>query len=273
MALVRQVRTGGENGGNDRHHPGHTFTLGRTPAMARAVSILGAGLMLAAAGATKAAVTIADWTFDTSALSGYGTNIGGIKPEGGVNMGTSSASGYHASSSTTWSSPAGNNSQYSFSSDHWAANDYYQFSVSTVGFVQITVAFDQISSDTGPANFHFEYSTDGGASFATFANYTNNHTAFTVSSTTYNENLSAMTGLNNDAGVIFRLADANSISENGGTVGTSGTSGTSKIDNFIVSGIAAVPEPGEAGAVAGVGMLTLCSIRLWRQRQKNAAEV
>ena len=220
-------------------------------------------LIFAGACAGRAAI-VADWTFETSVPNAYGTTIGGIVAESGDNASTSTASGVHANSKTSWSSPLGNQTLHSFSADYWAANDYYQFSVSTVGFVQISVAFDQISSSTGPANFHFEYSTDAGASFSTFADYAIKHTAFTISSTTFNENLSAMTGLDNSAGVVFRLVDANSISENGATVQTGGTD---KIDNFVVSGISAVPETPAWGAISGAGLLALCGWRVWRQRR------
>jgi hypothetical protein len=214
----------------------------------------------------KAAI-IADWTFETSQPNiptPGAANSSSYASEIGINASSSYASGQHADATTVWSSPAGNGSAHSFSSTKWASGDYYQFSVSTVGFVQISVAFDQISSGTGPANFHFEYSTDGGANFSTFADYAITHTTFTVSSTTFNENLSAMTGLDNNAGVVFRLVDANSTSEGGGTVNTTGTS---KVDNFIVNGISVVPEPPGWGAISALGLLGICGLREWRQRR------
>lgn len=228
--------------------------------LATAVFFLGASLIFSCASEGKADV-IADWTFETSQPA----TAGPFSPE----IGSGSASGSHSSGDYYYSSPAGNGSLHSFSSSHWTAGDYFQFSVSTVGFSQISVVFDQISSSTGPANFHFEYSTDGGVNFSTFADYTITHTAFTVSTTTYNENLGAMTGLDNNAGVVFRLADADSTSESGGMVGTGGTS---KVDNFIVSGIAAVPEPAMWGTISALSLLGVCGLHEWR-RQRAKSEI
>lgn len=182
--------------------------------------------------------TIASWTFETS----QPTTAGPLSPE----VGSGSATGSHASAST-YSSPAGNGSAHSFSSNTWAVNDYYQFQTSTTGSSGIALQFDQTSSGTGPRDFKVYYSTDGttftdsGYAYAVLANASPNPTwNATTSSPLYTNivNLGTVTALNNKAAVYFRLVDTSTTSASGGTVATAGTS---RVDN--VSVLNNVPEP------------------------------
>jgi hypothetical protein len=228
-------------------------------------------LVLMAVGACvgRAAVTLADWTFETSAPNGYGTTIGGIAPEAGVNAGTSTASGFHVSPSTAWSSPAGNcGTAHSFSADRWGVGDYFQFKTTTLGYNNIMVAFEQTSSSTGPSAFKLAYSTDG-ATYCDIAGdsyivgmTTWSTTSGTLKGTVLNFDLSSITAVNNDSVVYFRLIDNNNTAANGGVVGTIGSS---RIDDFTISGVETVPEPAAWGAISGAGLLALCSLRVWRQ--------
>ncbi|HYA79233.1 MAG TPA: hypothetical protein VED19_01835 [Candidatus Nitrosopolaris sp.] len=103
--------------------------------------------------------TIAKWTFETSVPAGTpgaGVWITNVAAEVGSGM----AAGLHAGNAT-YSSSAGNGSAHSFSSTAWAMGDFYQFAVSTIGFQNVTVGYDQTGSATGPRDFVFSYSTDG----------------------------------------------------------------------------------------------------------------
>src|SRR5262249_15573774 len=111
-----------------------------------------AAVAVSYAASNAMAGTIANWTFETS----QPVTAGPVAPEAGVG----SALGSHAGTST-YSSPAGNGSAHSFSSNVWAIGDYYQFQVSTVGQSQIGLVFDQTSSGTGPRDFKVAYSTNG----------------------------------------------------------------------------------------------------------------
>ncbi|MEA3186589.1 MAG: fibronectin-binding autotransporter adhesin, partial [Chthoniobacter sp.] len=181
-----------------------------------------------------AADVIADWTFETSAP----TTAGPFAPE--VALTSGSASGSHAGAAV-YSSPVGNGSQHSFSSTLWAVGDYWQFALSTVGYRELTLSFDQLSSNSGPGQFQFSYSSDG-------SSFTNIGSPYTVSpnasptgwsqttaitATTYTFDLRSFSALNN-GNTFFRLTDTSTTSASGGTVATGGTD---RVDNFIVSGI------------------------------------
>ena len=204
---------------------------------------------------SQAAVELAKWTFENSSLPAIGTTITGTDysygvADSGALVAGSSASGHHASSSTAWTSPVGNGSLKSFSANTWTggtSGDYWQFTVSTVGYSSIKLSWDQASSNTGPRDYGLYYSTDG-STFTSIGDYivlANASPNPTWSSGTprpefsYSEDLSSITVLNNATLVYFRLVDESTISANGGTVATGGTD---RVDNFTVSG-AVVPEP------------------------------
>jgi hypothetical protein len=187
------------------------------------------------------AVLIGGWTFETSPPADVtGATIGGILADSG----TGTASGVHASASTAWSTPSGNGSANSLSSNNWAVNDYYQFQISTVGFEDIIVSWDHARSSTGPGTFDFAYSVDNGTTFTVGLNdYTvgvstsptawNGTTGFPAYSNSVN--LSSVTALDQAPSVLFRLI---------AVAAPSAATGTNRVDNFAVNGsIAAIPEP------------------------------
>jgi hypothetical protein len=220
--------------------------------------------LLVAAASIQAQI-VAQWTFETTsgAITGGGTSLSGIVPE----VGTGFASGLHANSSTTWSSPSGNGSAHSFNASHWTVGDYFQFQTTTVGYNNIRLSYDQASSSTGPGRGVLQYSTDGslftqvGLEYLIQPNGTPNTT---WNMTTYNPvytftyDLSGIPALNNAASVYFRIVDTQTISAGGGTVGLTGTD---RIDNFT---LAVVPEP---QGLAVLGGLCLFAWRQLRRRQ------
>jgi hypothetical protein len=209
--------------------------------------------------------TIADWTFQTAASTNNiigtgktpGTTQSGISAD--IGLGTASAS--HASASTAWSIPAGNGSTNSWSANTWALGDYYQFTVSTVGYSGITISYDQTGSATGPGSFALQYSTDGQNFTTSGGNNTllvSTWTPGTVANGfTFNYDLSSVSALNGDATAYFRVVDE--AATTGGAIngGNVGTAGTDRIDNFIVSGVASAPEPSSIalGLVGGIAFL------------------
>ena len=222
-------------------------------------AIVISALAIGFASANAQAATIATWTFESSVP----TTAGPIAPE----VGSGTATGSHAAGAAVYSNPAGNGSNESFSADNWQVGDYWQFSVSSAGFSNIALSWDQTSSNTGPRDFTLAYSTNGTTftnllSYSVLANATPNPT---WSATTphpefhFTQDLSSLLGVNNQTSLIFRLTDASTVSANGGAIGTAGTD---RVDNFSVSGtaVAAVPVPA-AVWLLGSALMGLTGLR------------
>ena len=206
---------------------------------------------------SASAAVIASWSMATavpSAVTGTSYNYG-VADSGELTSGTMLSSG-HAASATTYSSPAGNGSTYAFSSNNWAIGDYYQVSVSTIGYSGVSISWDQTRSSTGPATFDAVMSVDGGANWTTIlAGYSviqaglagTNTTSWNSTTSQAAFTLTAVAGAAADeqANVLFRLRS---------TV-MSVSPGTNRIDNFIVS---TVPAP---GAIALLGLAGLIGRR------------
>jgi MYXO-CTERM domain-containing protein len=231
-------------------HPARAGRIGRRFRVMSKTTLAAALAVAAVTGAAHAQGVLANWTFETSVPA----TAGPFAAEGGINGATSQASGFHAGAAA-YSSPAGNGSAHSFSSNTWAINDYYQFTTSTLGFTNIRFQWDQTSSNTGPRDFSLMWSTDG-VTFTSLATTTvlanaspNPVWNATTASPIYTTGpLAAPAALNNQAIVYFRLVDMSTVSANGGTVATAGTD---RIDNVTIS---SVPGPG-AAALLGVGGL------------------
>lgn len=224
-------------------------------------TMLKSALLLALIATAAQAATITQWTFETSSpnFTGalfVGEAIGPLAAE----VGTGSASGVHASASTTYTKPAGNGSVSSFSSNNWAIGDYYQFATATTGFTGISISLDQTRSSTGPAEFSLSYSTNGtdynavsGATWSVNRNFTYSDTTTgnswstskTATNTSVSFDLSVISALNDAASVSFRIISTS-------TPGS--TAGTNRVDNVTIAGtaISAIPEPSSTAALAGL---------------------
>jgi PEP-CTERM motif len=205
---------------------------------------------------------IADWTFQTSAstnnIIGSGTTPGATQSGISADLGLGTASATHASSATAWSIPSGNGSTNSWSANTWSAGDFYQFSVSSAGFTNITLSYDQTGSATGPGKFALAYSLNG-SSFTIFG-VTNSlivstWTPGTVQSGfTFSYDLSSVTSLANQASpIFFQVIDEATTTGGAINAGNVGTGGTDRIDNFSVFGtsLSAAPEPTTLALVFG----------------------
>lgn len=199
---------------------------------------------------------IANWTFETTVP----TTVGPFSPE----IGSGQASfGNIGSTASTISSPAGNGSAHSFSANGWDVNDYFQFSVSTVGFEGITISLDQMGSNTGPKNFEIDYSTDG-LSFNSFSTYSVTNDSWSAtgapkSNSNHSFDLSSVTALDGQSTIYFRLIDVSTTAIN--SASPVATTGTGRIDNFIVNGVSSVPEPSSIALAAVGGIACLFAVR------------
>ena len=215
-------------------------------------------VVAATAVATSAsAAVVAGWTITTAFPTGAGNVPTGVTyTVGAANEGLqttgSELRSVHSLAAATYTSPAGNGSQYAFSSNNWSTGDFYEARLSTLGYSDISISWDQTRSSTGPATFELVMSTDGGANFTTLlASYTvlqsgGGGAPGTWSSTTYNPIYSlnqAAAAADNQANVIFRFR----------SLATTAAAGSSRIDNVMIySG--PVPAPG-ASALLGVAGL------------------
>lgn len=225
--------------------------------------LLAAGLVTTAS--SQAATVLSSWTFETNTPADLtdNTTSPSVVAESGVFTTGYVASGVHVSALTDWSTPTGNGSLNSFSTNNWAIGDYYQFSTSTVGYSEILLQFAQTSSSTGPGEFKVAYQVNGGG-YTDFANYTvlpnqagapglgNWNGTTKITGYNYTFDLSSITALDEATSVDFRLivrtnADA-------APPGTIAAAGTSRVDN--VSIIAVVPEP-SAAVLGSLGLLAL----------------
>ena len=206
---------------------------------------------------SASAAVIASWSMPTAvpaATTGTSYNYGAAN-SGELTSGTMLSSA-HAVAATTYSSPTGNGSTYSLSSNNWTIGDYYQVSVSTIGYSGVSISWDQTRSGTGPATFDAVMSVDGGTNWTTIlAGYSvvqaglagTNTTSWNSTTSQAAFTLTAVAGAAADeqANVLFRLRS---------TV-MSVSPGTNRIDNFIVS---TVPAP---GAIALLGLAGLIGRR------------
>lgn len=203
----------------------------------------------------SAQAQIAEWTFDSLALSASDTNSTSLFNVA-ADVGSGTASSTHVTT-TVFSIPVGNGSAESVSATKWSVNDYWQFRTSTLGSSGIEVSWNQTGSSTGPGKFLLEYSTDGstftpvGSDNTVLENGTPHSTWGTGSRSafyTFTYNLSSITALNNASSVYFRLFDDSTLSTSGGTVGTTGSD---RVDNFDIT---VIPEPASA-VLGGLGLM------------------
>jgi hypothetical protein len=220
---------------------------------------------MALAGGSSESTLLSAWSFPT-ALVNNPPPTGQIYSYGAADQGIlaagSSFRGVHASSASTWTSPAGNSSLYSLSGNTWAIGDYWEARFSTTGYSDINVGWDQARSSTGPANFEVVVSIDGGSSFTTvLASYAvlqsgGGGAPGTWQSTgaylsIYSNTVSLTSIASNQADVIVRWR---------ATSAPGGTGGSNRMDNVLVYSGPVIPVP-TPGAVALLGLAGLAARR------------
>jgi hypothetical protein len=243
--------------------------------VAKMKKFLALALLITASASPAFADTLATWTFESSGLGsstptelpGAGTSTTNFLAEGGLQAGTAIATGFHTGAAT-YTSPAGNGSTKSLSSQTWAVGDYYQFQLNTLGESGLSLSYDQTGSGTGPRDFQLSYSLDGssftsiGSTYAILLNGApnsawNGTTAQPVFTLSYD--LGSVTAINNASAVYFRVTDMSTTAINGTTVGSGGTS---RIDNFSLF-TTPVPEPSSFA----IGLIGLGAFAAWKRKK------
>ena len=110
-----------------------------------------AAVAASVAAATASADLVCGWSMPTAVPA---ATTGGSYNYGAADQGTGAAgsmlSSAHAVAATTYSSPTGNGSTYSFSTNNWTIGDNYQVAFSTIGSAGLSISWDQTRSGTGP---------------------------------------------------------------------------------------------------------------------------
>jgi len=222
----------------------------------KSIVSLTAGAIAVALVSSADGAMIAGWSITTAFPTGTGnvptgqTYSVGAADQGDQTAG-SSLSSYHLLAAATYTSPSGNGSQYSFSSNNWSIGDYYEARVSTSNYANISVSWDQARSSTGPSSFELIFSIDGGSSWTTVTNYTvlqsgGGGSPATWSSTVYSALYSssqALAGAENASLLIVRFR----------SLVTAAATGSNRIDNVVISGDL-VPAPGAVALLAVAGL-------------------
>ena len=219
---------------------------------------LTAGAIAVALVSSANGAMIAGWSITTAFPTGAGnvptgnTYSVGAADQGDQTSG-SSLSSYHTLAAATYTSPAGNGSQYAFSSNNWSIGDYYEARVSTSNYSNISVSWDQARSSTGPASFELIFSVDGGTSWTTVAAYTvlqsgGGGAPGTWSSTTYN-------ALYSSSQALAGAEDASLLIVRFRSLVTAAATGSNRIDNVVISGDV-VPAPGAVALLAVAGLVS-----------------
>ena len=227
--------------------------------MTRSTVIAACAALTAATASIASADLIAGWTITTAFPTGAGnvpvgtTYSVGAADTGLLTVGTELKS-VHASAAATYTSPAGNASTYSFSSNNWGIGDYYEARVNTTGYGSLGISFDTVRSSTGPATFTLIMSTDGGTTWSTLiSSYAviqggggGGQPAWTTSGsrqTIYNITSPVGTSADNQALVIFRMQ----------SLAAGAASGSARVDNVEITGTL-VPAPSAAGLLGLVAL-------------------
>lgn len=216
--------------------------------------------------ATANAAIITQWTFnDGDGSTGTGTTSTAIGTGFASLLGGATATFASGNSGAGSSDPeVADDSGWNLST--WAAQGSgsgtrgARFDVSTVGFQDIIVTWDNRHSNTSSKFVRFEYTTDG-SSFSSAGIANGGVFEASAGDTWFNTrsvDLSAISGVANNANFGFRVvsifAPSTSAYATSNPSSTYGTTGTLRFDMVTIDGV--VPTPASA-ALMGLGVLAI----------------
>jgi hypothetical protein len=242
----------------------------RSPVIACA--LVASSAVLSFKGAPVRGDTLAHWTFNTNP-SDNAANTGTILPEQGVGTisligGTSQSFAQGSSNDDSATANAGNNNSSLETKSYPGRFDGnktagIQIAVNTTGYQDVILSFEHRHSEGASPRFQIQYSSDG-VNFIDGAEYDASGSAnvFHVRG----ENYSAISALDNNANVLFRVV-AEFMGEGAGAsyVGTSGDYVSNADNRFDVVTVTATPIPEPAGTMA-VALLALPALARRRRR-------
>lgn len=217
---------------------------------------------LLAAPAAQAQIVVTQWNFN-SAVPDNNTGTGTTMPSLGA--GTASLVGGTTATFASGTANGGSSDPAPVDNSGWNITSFpaqgtgnntagVQFAVSTLGFSDVLVSWDQRHSNTASAFVQFQYSTDG-SSFTNFGapfQATGGDTWFNGRSI----DLTGVAGVDNNANFAFRIVS--SFGPTGAYVPSTATSsyGTGSTWRFDMVTVSAVPEP-SAVALMLAGLLAV----------------
>lgn len=227
-----------------------------------ALALLGLAQAAQAAGPS----ILAQWNFNSNPPDGN-TSTGTTTPN--IGSGTASLVGGVTATFASGDASGGSSDPATGDDSGWQTTTYaaqgtenklrgVQFAVSTLGWKDITVSWDQRHSNTAARHVQFQYSTDG----TTFTDFGNLFVA-TAGDTWFNGrsvNLSGVAGVDHNDKFAFRIVAAfdpdTSTYLASNPASTYGTSGTWRFDMVTVQAAAPIPEPETyALMLAGLGLV------------------
>ena len=217
-----------------------------------------AAVAASVAAATASADLVCGWTMPTAvpaATTGVSYNYGAA--DQGTGTAGSMLSSAHAAAATTYSSPAGNGSTYSLSSNNWTMGDNYQVAFSTVGSAGLSISWDQTRSGTGPATFDALLSIDGGATWTNLlTGYSVVQAGFAGTGTTSWNTVTNQVGFTQTVALGLDAENLADVRVRFSSTVTTAAAGTNRIDNIMVTNN--IPSP---GAIALLGLAGLVARR------------
>lgn len=219
--------------------------------------VVSAVALFAAAGAAHSAV-IAQWNIVTAFPTGTGnvptgTSYSvGAADTGALTAGTELRA-IKSLAASTYTSPAGNGSQFSFSANNWQIGDYFEARVSAAGYENLVLSWDQTRSSTGPNSFDLQMSIDDAPFVTLLDNYSVSQSGGSGSPGTwtsggsrialYTTTVTIPTAAFGQSNLVFRFVSQVTAASNG----------SGRIDNVSLEGTL-IPAPG-ALALVGLGGL------------------
>jgi hypothetical protein len=163
----------------------------------------------------------------------------------------------HVAAATTYSSPSGNGSTYSLSSNNWAIGDYYQVAFSTIGSAGLSISWDQTRSSTGPATFDALLSIDGGATWTNLlTGYSVIQAGLAGTGTTSWSSVTNQVAFTQTVALGLSAENLTDVRVRFSSTVTTTAAGTNRIDNILVTNN--IPTP---GAIALLGLAGLVARR------------
>jgi hypothetical protein len=194
------------------------------------------------------------------ALAGR-ADIGARALQAGFSLSSHHQLASSGSTPTSYTSPAGNGSAYSFNSNVWKAGDYYQVLFDTSNYSGVSLSFDMTRSATGAATFEVVMSLDGGVSFTTLVDSFGVLVAGSGGTSSWSATGTVQSAFTSTLALGEMASDASSVMiriralvDGLSSTGAFAPAGTVRIDNVMVNGNL-IPAPG-AIALLGLAGLT-----------------